>query len=414
MSNNINAWNAKIDNSIKLLRLGRNGILYEYYLPYGSDNSKFYEEAIDVKSHKGNNRRPSTKNGKIYRTGEYQPIGDKRYFTYYQNKNKIKLFNLNIQRFGTSDIVDKINTKLEQINDYYKKEISKAKEKEQEYLSILRNNNLTSEIYNYKAGLKEALENKTNVSNAPSYSIILNYNPLSMKIQIDNYNEKYDNIIMEMDNYLAENFFDEVINSIEKILAKKGRVKLNDFLADGDMIMYYAADDLKKKAEMDPKFKGYVDELNGLGKVENMKSGLRDYGKNIDYNFYGIPLDNKSNVYNFQMHERPIGLRNYESWIIDVLLNGNEALANKINKSINDMMVQKAMQSYIANDGYVTMVSNNGNNWYVKPMSEILMNKSNLSINEKFNYRKVDNEEYAKAVANELAKDRYSLLWYGK
>lgn len=414
MSNNINAWNAKIDNSIRLLRLGRNGILYEYYLPYGSDNSKFYEEAIDVKSHKGNNRRPSTKNGKIYRTGEYQPIGDKRYFTYYQNKNKIKLFNLNIQRFGTSDIVDKINTKLEQINDYYKKEISKAKEKEQEYLSILRNNNLTSEIYNYKAGLKEALENKTNVSNAPSYSIILNYNPLSMKIQIDNYNEKYDNIIMEMDNYLAENFFDEVINSIEKILAKKGRVKLNDFLADGDMIMYYAADDLKKKAEMDPKFKGYVDELNGLGKVENMKSGLRDYGKNIDYNFYGIPLDNKSNVYNFQMHERPIGLRNYESWIIDVLLNGNEELANKINKSINDMMVQKAMQSYIANDGYVTIVSNNGNNWYVKPMSEILMNKSNLSINEKFNYRKVDNEEYAKAVANELAKDRYSLLWYGK
>lgn len=83
---NISAWNAKIDNTLTVMRWGRQGILYEYILPYGANPMKYYEEAIDVKSRKMGRSRPSTKNGKSYRPGVYQPVGDKRYFNFYQMK----------------------------------------------------------------------------------------------------------------------------------------------------------------------------------------------------------------------------------------------------------------------------------------------------------------------------------------
>lgn len=75
----INDWNSKIDRTLTVRRLGRQGILYEYELPYGADPLRYYEEAINVKSIKNSEK---YKNGK--RPGQYQPIGDKRYFNYYQ------------------------------------------------------------------------------------------------------------------------------------------------------------------------------------------------------------------------------------------------------------------------------------------------------------------------------------------
>lgn len=76
---NIQMYNMSIDKTLTVKRLGRQGILYEYELPYGANPMKYYEEAVNVKSIK-----KSTKyeNGK--RPGQYQPIGDRRYFTYYQ------------------------------------------------------------------------------------------------------------------------------------------------------------------------------------------------------------------------------------------------------------------------------------------------------------------------------------------
>lgn len=75
----INAWNAKIDRTLSVRRLGANGILYEYELPYGANPLNYYEEAANVKSIKRSTEYP---NGK--RPGQYQPVGDKKYFTYYQ------------------------------------------------------------------------------------------------------------------------------------------------------------------------------------------------------------------------------------------------------------------------------------------------------------------------------------------
>jgi len=77
----INDWNLKIDRTLSVRRLGRNGVLYEYELPYGADPMHYYEEAINVKSIK---RSEKYANGK--RPGQYQPVGDKRFFNYYQMK----------------------------------------------------------------------------------------------------------------------------------------------------------------------------------------------------------------------------------------------------------------------------------------------------------------------------------------
>ena len=68
---NISAWNAKIDHTYSII--GLNGIHYEYVMPLHSFDSKYYEQAIDVRS-------------KNKKTGRYQPVGDKSYFTFYQLK----------------------------------------------------------------------------------------------------------------------------------------------------------------------------------------------------------------------------------------------------------------------------------------------------------------------------------------
>lgn len=85
--NNISAWNAKMDNTYAHPVWGGNGIHYLYFIPKDKGISQFYKDAIHVQSIKGNNTRPSTSKkhfGKVYRPGQYQPIGDRKYFTYYQ------------------------------------------------------------------------------------------------------------------------------------------------------------------------------------------------------------------------------------------------------------------------------------------------------------------------------------------
>lgn len=103
---NINSWNAKIDKSLTVVRLGKNGVLYEYLLPYGANPTRYYEDAIDVKSRK---RSEKYNNGK--RPGMYQPIGDKRYFNFYWiKKNKNKSLKISL----VSDAVNRLikNTEL--------------------------------------------------------------------------------------------------------------------------------------------------------------------------------------------------------------------------------------------------------------------------------------------------------------
>lgn len=100
----INSWNAKIDRTLTVRRLGRQGILYEYELPYGADPMHYYEEAINVKSIK---RSIQYDNGK--RPGQYQPTGSKKYFTYYQ-----------IQKMGNKKKLD-IDLIAQEVADMYMK-----------------------------------------------------------------------------------------------------------------------------------------------------------------------------------------------------------------------------------------------------------------------------------------------------
>jgi hypothetical protein len=107
--NNLNAWNNTVANSTSKFVRGRNGIIYEYIVPNYGRLDKYYMDAIDVRSHKS----PTSKykNGK--KPGQYQPIGDKTYFTFYQLKQLkkkgyddtyIDLIKNVLERLGDSDI----------------------------------------------------------------------------------------------------------------------------------------------------------------------------------------------------------------------------------------------------------------------------------------------------------------------
>lgn len=88
MASNIETfWNAKIDNTKKVQRIGRNGVHYEYLMPLYGDPLHYYEEAEDVRSRKS----PTTKYNNGKRPGQYQPVGDKSYFTFYEIKQYKKL-----------------------------------------------------------------------------------------------------------------------------------------------------------------------------------------------------------------------------------------------------------------------------------------------------------------------------------
>lgn len=102
MANNISTWNSKFDHTYQYI--GKNGIHYEYMMPKLSDDSRFYAEAYDVRSR--NNK-----------TGRYQPIGDKSYFTFYQLQHGSKGFmKLNIQLFA-SILIDNLIEKFIRANE---------------------------------------------------------------------------------------------------------------------------------------------------------------------------------------------------------------------------------------------------------------------------------------------------------
>ena len=91
MAGFISVYNRRVDKSKTVQIVGKNGIHYEYIMPIFGERDKYQTQALDVKSKKS----PTTKykNGK--RPGQYQPIGDKSCFTFYQLKQ--------MQKRGESD-----------------------------------------------------------------------------------------------------------------------------------------------------------------------------------------------------------------------------------------------------------------------------------------------------------------------
>lgn len=83
---NISAWNAKIDRTNTVIRLGRNGVIYEYLIPLGASPFYYYEDAIDVRSHK----KAGTKYDNGKKPGQYQPVGDKSKFFFYRLRKGLK------------------------------------------------------------------------------------------------------------------------------------------------------------------------------------------------------------------------------------------------------------------------------------------------------------------------------------
>ena len=78
---NLAEYNRSLKEGIRVPYIGENGVEYEYILHYGKTSDRPWEDAIDVQSRK---RITKYENGK--RAGQFQPVGDKRYFTFYERK----------------------------------------------------------------------------------------------------------------------------------------------------------------------------------------------------------------------------------------------------------------------------------------------------------------------------------------
>lgn len=94
----LSIWNDTSRNGNWYGFLGKQGIYYEYLLPYGANPNYYYQKAIDVRSRKGSNNRPSTKDGVRRQPGAYQPVGDKRHFTFYRLR-KMQMNKKQYQRY---------------------------------------------------------------------------------------------------------------------------------------------------------------------------------------------------------------------------------------------------------------------------------------------------------------------------
>jgi hypothetical protein len=117
---NIQNFQLTIDRTLTKRILGANGIMYEFVLPYGANPNRYWEDAVDVRSIKGNNKRPSTAKGRegiVYGPGQYQPIGDKRYFNFYQ------LRKMKSSGDWESFVDDMVRRKQLALADFYKKKI---------------------------------------------------------------------------------------------------------------------------------------------------------------------------------------------------------------------------------------------------------------------------------------------------
>lgn len=78
---NLAEYNRSLKEGKRYYYIGKNGVEYEYILHYGTDSDRPWEDAIDVQSRK---RITKYDNGK--RPGQFQPVGAKRNFTFYQTK----------------------------------------------------------------------------------------------------------------------------------------------------------------------------------------------------------------------------------------------------------------------------------------------------------------------------------------
>lgn len=108
MAGFINTYNQRIDKTKTVQRIGKNGIHYEYIMPILSDPMNWQVEAMDVKSKKS--PKAKYKNGK--KPGQYQPIGDKTYFNFYQLRQVQ-------ERGGTDEYLDMV---IEILNKFYGRE----------------------------------------------------------------------------------------------------------------------------------------------------------------------------------------------------------------------------------------------------------------------------------------------------
>ena len=306
--NNISIWNAKFDHTYKYI--GKNGIHYEYLMPKDSNDSRFFEEAYDVKSR--NNK-----------TGRYQPIGDKSYFTFYQllhnSKDSKGFMKLNIQLFA-SILIDELIEKFIRANENAKTKLQKLNIEhidQWEKNLIEQFGDLNGNDFYEQLG--EAWKWKM-INNTSSLTYDLKVTPDSLDIIFNGVEPKrFQKIKQEMNDWIEKLVIEKVFNDTEAqdrirddltnymLLDEEGSSEILEQQINERLLFK-----LKDEISRDKRFLGWIDEAKSINNIgEGYSDSLNGEG---DFKFFGIPLENKLNLDHFRITENSDYLPIFKPW----------------------------------------------------------------------------------------------------
>lgn len=323
-----------------------------------------------------------------------------------------------------------VNFEQELINAY-RYIVDDAKFAEQKY------NNVLEEAFglnkkDYAMNLKEALNITSDFKNAPTTGQIADIRvqnntdafSASFSIELGPMLEQMEDLppIKELQNYLTSTYQ----KKLEQI-----DININQFwdpTATDDNPLWSeeqlwdaaneATADWQYEINSDPKIKGWINEARGLLLNDFLKSSdEQDY----DYEFLGIPLDNKTNTNSFHYTTKTgLSFSDYNADMFSPILidifdniydyNGgylNDAEVESINTLLNMYAKLIVVSSKAWGSKFATIVSNADKSWYTRAVSSVLNSPDHMHLDHgMYSYVNANTtkEEFRKILNGKIKK----------
>lgn len=284
----------------------------------------------------------------------------------------------------------------------------------------------------YVMNLKEALNMTSNFYNAPSIGKLNDIRvqnkadgfSASFNIELGPMLEEMEDLppIEELKSYLASTYQEKLSQIDLNVNQFWNPVELDDNPLWSEEQMWKAADEITAdwqwEINSDPKIKGWISEARGLLANDFLKSSdAQDY----DYEFLGIPLDNKTNTNSFHYTTKTgLSFSDYNADMFSTVLidifdkiydyNGgylNEAEVESINKLLNMYAKLIVVHSKAWGSKFATIVSNADKSWYTRAVSSVLNSSTQLYLDHgTYDYIniKTTKEEFRKILNGTIRK----------
>ena len=303
---------------------------------------------------------------------------------------------LNLTTISDLSIINLIESFEQDLIQAYMDLASRAQMEEEDYNDILKNI-FGFSSKNYAYNLREALNMTSQFTGNNTKTDLVQ---IGVSHDADSYSAEFrvtlDSPIAtiknsatyaELENYLMKKYQEKLYN-LEININSERYADLNE--EDNPLIkveaMWDDLDDISESwaAEMrnDNKVLGWLSEIRGLH-INNSLVSVNN--PNYDYDFFGIPLDNKTNTKSFHYTTRnKLSFNDYpgvfKELLIDIFTktynyNGgflNQAEIETMNSLLNAYAKLIAISSKAIDSKYATIVSNATDTWYTQAVSSIL------------------------------------------